>query len=357
MLGVAYGMRHYTYKLTFVPDPRYYYYGVHKTRGCPESDRYFGSGNAIKEYRLLYGDGCFSKEVVAEYGSRQEALRAEEELVGTLWKDDPFCLNRMPGGAFKERFDVAGLITVHRGGHWKHISKEALPDFEKAGWKKGIPEKRVQELRNYVTVTDGVLERRVFSEEAKRLVEEQGWRYGRKDSTLQYVRSYVNICSGSYEKRIPDTDLQYYLHRGWERGVSREHVERAANWHRGTKIMYSGSKQKAVQPGDIESCLTEGWQYGFIPGLRKSWSEEMRVKFRRDQKGRIWINNGTKCKHIWPEDKAKYLSEGWAIGRIKGQAPNTSGYVRVFKDSERKAIPVRELQNYLEQGWLRGRGW
>lgn len=350
-------MRHYTYKLTFILDPRYYYYGVHRTSGCPETDRYFGSGNAVKEYKALYGHDCFSKEIVAEYGSRREALRAEEKLVGTLWKDDPFCLNRMPGGAFKEQFDVTGLITVHRNGQCKHISEEALSAFEKTGWKKGLPEKRVQELRNYTSVTDGVLERRVFPEEAKRLVEECGWRYGRKDSVLQHIRRYINICSGSFEKRVPDVDLQYYVNRGWKRGVSREHVERAADWHRGTKIMYSGSEQKAVRPEDIESCLSEGWQYGFVPGLRKPWSEEMKKKFSRDQKGRIWINNGTKCKKVWPEEKTKYLLEGWSEGRIEGQAPNTSGYVRIFKGSERKAIPVEDLQSYLDRGWKKGRGW
>ena len=86
----------YLYKLILISDPRYYYFGIRSTDIQPEFDRYKGSGRAIEKLKKQGLD--FYKEIVENFETREEVEVAEEKAVGTLWKVDPYCLNRSKGG-------------------------------------------------------------------------------------------------------------------------------------------------------------------------------------------------------------------------------------------------------------------
>lgn|SRR5574344_278636 len=347
-------MKYYTYKLTFKFDSRYYYYGVHRTQGIPATDGYFGSGNAIKEYKILYGQDCFQKDVLHVFDTRSESLQEEEKLVGDSWKTDPFCLNRMPGGAFKEQFDVTGLVTVSRNGRIKHIAASVWPTFEQQGWKKGLPDKRVEELHNYVAVNKGNEEKRVPRETVQSWLD-SGWKRGRKLDTVLGLKNTVIIHREDQERRVAACDLGQYLEEGWECGKTRQHTEKAADWHRGTRVMNNGTESVAVRPEEIQSYLDRG----YVPGLiRKCKATDIfRAGISQEQKGRVWINNGTSCKHIHPEDLESYLTTGWKKGRLAGQIPNTQGMVRLNKEGKRIQVRVCDLEKFEQEGWKRGRGW
>jgi len=88
---------YYTYKVqcTAVGWEDYYYFGQHKTNNL--DDGYKGSGVGIWEYYKQYpNDYVFT--ILGFYNNKTELNIAEQELVGDLWKSDPYCLNRMPGG-------------------------------------------------------------------------------------------------------------------------------------------------------------------------------------------------------------------------------------------------------------------
>jgi hypothetical protein len=98
----------YTYRTTATGSDKYYY-GVKRlhirsaTINDCNSDNYFGSGsrgvtNKFRNWSKKHKESL-QKEVISIYSNRPEAYKAEKELVGDLWRDDPLCLNSSPGGA------------------------------------------------------------------------------------------------------------------------------------------------------------------------------------------------------------------------------------------------------------------
>ena len=88
----------YTYRVdcTAVGWEDYYYFGQHKTDNL--YDGYKGSGTGILEYYKQYHND-YKFTILEFYTNKTELDIAEQNLIGDLWKTDPYCLNRMPGGA------------------------------------------------------------------------------------------------------------------------------------------------------------------------------------------------------------------------------------------------------------------
>lgn len=352
-------MKCYTYKLTLVPDTRYYYYGVRNIyRGTlPEYDGYFGSGTKIRQLRKIYGKDCFTKEVLTLFQERESCLREEQRLVGNLWKTDPFCLNRMPGGAYK-RFDLTGLKVIHLGPDLRYVAPENLDKFLEEGWQVGPPETTAGRRRGTRIVTDGVFEKMVDVKDLPEW-EQKGWVPGRCRRVVERLQSRVLVSSGSFNKAVQPEEVERYRSLGWTPGRSREAVERGAEWHRGTRILHLGTENKAVRPEELEDYLSAG----YVPGLYRKpveMSEERRKKIQDTQKGRIWVRNSEKgCRKILPEELQKYLSEGWEPGRQPGQKGTTTGRVKIFNPGtgERKAVTREDLKDWIGKGWVKGRGW
>lgn len=350
-------MKCYTYKLTLIPDPRYYYFGVRNIyKKAPEHDGYYGSGNGLKVFRKEYGNDCFSKEVLKIFLSREECLLEEQRLVGDLWATDPFCINKMPGGAFDGNFDLTGKKVVSRAGEVRYVNAPDVQLFLNQGWILGLPQNAKQKLLGRICVFRGDHERNIFENELDSYLSE-GWQKGRSQRALNHL-CRIHMTDGIHDKSVrTEEEFLYWKERGWCRGHSKQHTERSTAGQRGLVWVSKGQEMTRVSTSEVEIYLRDGWILGNSHNKGRECSKELREKISVDQKGRIWVNNGTKCKHIWPDEKGSYLSKGWSEGRLKGQAPDTSGYIRIFKDSERKAVKFEELDSYLTQGWKRGRGW
>lgn len=350
-------MKCYTYKLTLIPDPRYYYFGVRNIyRKAPEFDGYFGSGNGLKVFKKLYGKDCFRKEILKIFLDREECLQEEKNLIGDLWSTDPFCINRMPGGAFDGNFDLTGKKVVTRLGEIRYINTADLQQFLDQGWNPGLPENAKQKLLGRICVFREDRERNIFEDELEEYLS-KGWQRGRSPKALNHL-CRIHITDGKSDRSIrTEEELEYWKSKGWYRGHSKQHTERSTESQRGMVWMSKGEKLTRVRTEYIGKYEENGWFLGHFRNRGKPLPEELKRKISEDQKGRIWVNNGVQCKHIWPEEKEEYLTKGWNLGRVTGQTPNTSGYVRIFRNSERKAIPVQELSKYLDQGWKKGRGW
>lgn len=350
-------MKYYTYRLVLQQDPRYYYYGVHKTLGDPSTDSYFGSGRGVQEFKVLYGKNCFSKEILGIFSTRKESLLEEKRLVGDLWKTDPFCLNRMPGGAFDGEFDSTGLITYHSGSKVRHIKPEAVEAFENAGWTKGIPEYRIKQLKEYVTVHRDTEERRIPREDLCTW-EQEGWSKGRPENIVEELKSRVHVTNGSITKIIKPQNLQEYIDRGWTIGHAPEHTKRSTAWNKGSIWIQKEGLQTKVRREDLEKYIKEGWSRGFS---RKPKSEEERERCRETQIGRIWVSSITGTKKIYPEELDNYIKQGWIRGRtvFKPQKGTTTGRVKIWYPAtgERKTVGSEKLKTFLDTGWKQGRGW
>lgn len=101
---------YYTYKITADGSDKYYYGVSHvkianaKVEDCLKHD-YLGSGgkwnknnkfNNWKEKHIA----SLKKEIIGIFKRKTEAYEAEKQLVGDSWKNDPLCLNSIPGGRY-----------------------------------------------------------------------------------------------------------------------------------------------------------------------------------------------------------------------------------------------------------------
>lgn len=97
----------YTYKITAL-DSEKYYYGVSHVKKANATkddclrDGYYGSGgkhkgNKFSNWKLKHS-AYLKKEVIETFGSKARALVSEASLIGDSWKNDPLCLNSVPGG-------------------------------------------------------------------------------------------------------------------------------------------------------------------------------------------------------------------------------------------------------------------
>lgn len=97
-------MIYYIYKIHFLcgfPAGRYYI-GKRKYRGKDLSkDSYAGSGVFCDEYYKAYGKKqgvTYIKEIIEINPTLKINDMRETELIGTLYKDDPLCMNKIAGG-------------------------------------------------------------------------------------------------------------------------------------------------------------------------------------------------------------------------------------------------------------------
>lgn len=350
-------MKCYTYKLTLIPDPRYYYFGVRNIyRKAPEFDGYFGSGNGLKSFRKLYGKDCFKKEILKIFLDREECLQEEQRLVGSLWSSDPFCINRMPGGAFDGNFDLTGKKVVSKAGEIRYVNISDLQQFLDQGWVPGLPQDAKQKLLGRICIFKGDRERNIFKDELKEYLS-KGWQRGRSPKALNHL-CRIHITNGESDRNVrTEEELKYWKAKGWYRGHSKRHIQHSTEAQRGMVWMSKGEELTRVRTEDINIYEESGWSLGHFRNRGKPRPEELKKKISEDQKGRVWINDGVQCKHVWPIEVESWKEKGWQRGRLKGQAPNTSGFLRIFRGSERKAIRAEELEKYLKDGWKKGRGW
>ena len=94
-------MYYYTYKVVLLKGSLAgkYYYGQHRTLNL--EDGYIGSGKLLASYFKTYPrvEGVtYVRQILAFYSDENELNRAEEELIGELYKTDPQCLNLKAGG-------------------------------------------------------------------------------------------------------------------------------------------------------------------------------------------------------------------------------------------------------------------
>jgi hypothetical protein len=82
-------MYFYTYRIDFVDG--YYYYGSRKSKVKPEEDKYWGTPKTHKE---KWNTTMYCKTILDVFDNSTRMLNEETLLIGTNFKDDPFCLNQ-----------------------------------------------------------------------------------------------------------------------------------------------------------------------------------------------------------------------------------------------------------------------
>jgi hypothetical protein len=199
---------HFTYKTTNLINGRYYL-GMHSTNRI--DDGYLGSGKRLYYELNKYGRDNFKFEILEEFESREELVRAEINLITEQDLKNPNCLNLKQGGSggfskedwekgqkvvsalLKERWKDSEyrekMIRVRQEGI-RRLHREGKVKYDNFKGKKHTPETKEKMSQSHKDKGKGSnnsqygtcwitneIESKKISKEA--LIPE-GWRLGRK---------------------------------------------------------------------------------------------------------------------------------------------------------------------------------
>lgn len=102
-----------------------FYIGIHSTNDI--DDNYMGSGVVIKAALMKYGTDNFSKEIIKQFNTRDEALAFEKKLVTEDLVRSEDCYNLRTGGSSGFVYSEEWLKIVSeraKKNHYKSINSE-----------------------------------------------------------------------------------------------------------------------------------------------------------------------------------------------------------------------------------------
>ena len=282
---------HYFYKITNNINKKYYY-GVHNTNNL--NDGYMGSGKALRKAYEKYGILNFSKEILKFFDTSEDAFNYERMIVNNDIVKDPDSYNIKTGGD---------------------------------GWQNEINK------LGKVVVTDGI---QVFQ------VDNTDERYL---SGQLYSPIKGKVC-------VKDKDNNAFF-------VSIEDER----YKSGELIPVSKGLKTSEQTKQKISNALKNRKYPNRTGI-KCWVYK-------------YVNNNYENKLILLNDLDAYLKDNWQKGRKTGQlcVPHKSsknisrnigsnnpnyGKTYVYRELldgkfESKSIPKNQLDDYLNNGWIKGR--
>ena len=109
----------------------------------------------------------------------------------------------------------------------------------------------------------------------------------------------------SFKKQSTTMKEYYKTHHGtfFGRTHSDEAKEKNRLAHIGLKTLTDGIKTRRLRPEEeIQELLAQGWRFG--------------TSVNTNHLGKIWINDGNKCRCIAPEDLDEYISQGYVKGKL-----------------------------------------
>lgn len=121
------------------------------------------------------------------------------------------------------------------------------------------------------------------------------------------------------------------------------------------------NESKVINKNDLNDYLIQGWIEGRILESHPA-SENQKLKLSKRRKNTCYIyNDEVPAKEIKLEELEQYLSQGWKRGRKPNSIKRASGYKQpkmawIHKDNEFKKIREENLESFLKEGWLKGRG-
>lgn len=262
----------------------HFYYGIHSTDDM--EDGYMGSGKRLNYAYKKYGIENFTKTILKEFSTREEASQYEAEIVTeTLVKDDN-CYNCTLGGDM-----VASTL-----------GKVVCQDKESGEWV---------------------------------IIPQEDY-YNNKEKYIQ--QSIGKVIAKNQQGDCLVLDKEEYF-KGKEKGLYCTHTT--------NKIVVKDKNGKTfiiekTDPRYINGELTMFWS-------GKKHSEESKKKMSQSHKGKhigsnnnnygkCWITKSGENKTILKEDLEKWIADGW----IKGRCVLDKKYEKVSKLNKNEILELRD---------------
>lgn len=123
----------------------------------------------------------------------------------------------------------------------------------------------------------------------------------------------------------------------------------------------NGAENKMIKSDEIENYLKQGWKKGRIATSGWKQPEEVKQKISERRRQSCYVYNDTvDCKEIKKEELEEYLANGWKKGRRvtyrrKGIKQPKMGWV--CNENEVLRIKAEKVEEYLKNGYIIGRTW
>lgn len=320
----------YLYKTTNLINGKFYI-GVHSTDRI--NDKYIGSGKLLKRAIEKYGRENFKREILYWFDNLEDMYEMEKQIVNEEFVKDKNNYNLSIGGGLcilygesngfygkkhkKETIDnmkvklsemLSGRVHIKKGDKFTNIDPKDLDKWIKDGWERGS----ICEFTIWVNKNG---KHKMIKEEEVNYYLENGWERGRKNISLAYS---VWINNGELNKRVNPCDVGDYIEKGWKTG----HIFNTSD---GMLCYNRNGKNKFIKQDEVKEHEKNGWIKGmlrknFVSGFKgKTHTPEMKTyiskKASENSKGRIWINKEGTTKMIYPNELQDYIQDGWKKGR------------------------------------------
>jgi hypothetical protein len=161
-------------------------------------------------------------------------------------------------------------------------------------------------------------------------------------------------------KRITNSRLYELVRKNYIKDIFDD------EWHqkhseaiKGRFWINNGKENKFIK--NPEEYLSQGWKKGRLKFIHKKQRRKEERK-RKQRETRYWMYKEGEQKDIMVTLKEipVFESNGWKRGRLKiaissKPGENSKGRIRITKGNLEKSILPEELENYLNDGWVKGR--
>lgn len=305
---------HFVYKTTNLINSKFYI-GKHSTTDL--NDGYLGSGTYLLRSTAKYGKENFSREILKQFHTSDEAYEYEKELITEELLKSEGCYNLALGG--KGGVSFPGSYSEER------ISK--ISENAKRMWEDPTVRTKIIEALHVVNKDPRLSKLRS------------------KNSKLMWVDpkfvKYMSDCRKALWKdedyRRNQVEKRTGANNYFYGKTHTEEVKKVIKAHRANQEFSKETRQK----------LSDSLSGEKNPFYGKSHSEKTRKELAEKCGGFTWVTDGR--VDVQTRDVEEYLKENptFKIGR----APRV--WITNFKEIKR--ILKVELEAHLSEGWSRGR--
>ncbi len=179
-----------------------------------------------------------------------------------------------------------------------------------------------------------------------------------KDNPQNYKYKVIKI----FPTRVEALEHEIFLHAKFEVGKNprfyngskqtstRFDTSGTTPWNKGLESKYKGGPRSEETKQSISKNKK---------GVKQS--EEHRLKNSESKKGMIYIHKNGKAKKVYPEKLDNFLNDGWVRGKLPMSeetknkiSESNKGNTVINNKVVQKVIKLIELEKYIQEGWIHG---
>ena len=309
---------HYFYKITNLIN-NHFYYGVHNTNNI--EDGYMGSGKRLQYAIKKYGIENFEKEILKYFDTMDEAFEYESEIVTEELVKDQNCYNQKLGGDFSWSLLRNTITAIDNNGNTFRIHKDD-PRWV-SGELKGVTVGKVNATdingnhffvdKNDIRFQTGELTH-LHKNKFQAKDKNNNIYFITKDDPRWVSGELAGLAKG--KKATDETRLK--MKESWKIRIKNiNHVK--------TRYVYNENGYIKICNEDLQKYLDNGYKIGKFEKKKKIIKNQKiyeahqlkhyQAAEKNSQFGTCWIHNNKESIKIKKEQLEEYISNGWIKGR------------------------------------------